>query len=85
MRPLPVSLGESAEADIFNLLFYSRVYRIITVGALMNKTQAKDALNVALSWLMATLGEMEPLKAHALMKGFEQVAADSIGYDLDGE
>lgn len=83
MKPLPATLDESAEANVFNLLFYSRVYRHVTVGALMNKREARDALNVALNWLMAALGDMEPMKAHAFMKGFEQIAADSIGYDLD--
>lgn len=83
MKPLPGMLNESAEVNVFNLLFYSRVYRVITVGAMMNKKELRDALHVALRWMQATLGEMEPLEAHALMKTFEQIAADSIGYDLD--
>ena len=81
--PLPADLGESAEADAFNLLMYPNVRRVVTVRGFMKKNEARDTLNVVLKWLLATLGGMDPMEALAYMKSFEQIAADSIGYDLD--
>jgi hypothetical protein len=85
MMPLPADLGESAEADAFNLLLYPRVRRVVTVRGFMKKNEARDTLNIALNWLLAVLGDMPAMEALAYMKSFEQVAADSIGYDLDEE
>lgn len=82
--PLPAESGESPEADIFNLLFRSEFHRWLIVGFL-NPGQSRKALITALEWLLAVLGGMTPKEARDYMKTFEQIAADSIGYDLDEE
>jgi hypothetical protein len=85
MMPLPVNLGESAEADAFNLLLRPHVHRVIAIRALLKKREARETLKVTLNWLLAVLGGMDAHDALDYMKQFEQVAADSIGYDLDEE
>jgi hypothetical protein len=85
MKPLPGMLDGSAQVNAFNLLLYPHVHRVVAIRALMKKNDARETLNVALNWLLALLGDMPPMKALGYMKGFEQIAADSIGYDLDEE